>query len=57
VIFKSNIDYEVEKPPAQHPIGGPRGVSVMNENGRRYSVNRAQAEAVNYNIDYDVENS
>jgi hypothetical protein len=31
----------------------------MNENGRRllYSVNRARAAAVNYNIDYEVENS
>jgi hypothetical protein len=58
VNFKFNIDHEVEKPPARHPIGGPRGVSVMNENGRRllyYSVNRSWAAAVIINIDYEVE--
>jgi hypothetical protein len=57
--FKFNIVYEVEKPPARHPIRGPRGVSVMNENGRRlvyYSVNHAWAAAVIINIDYEVKN-
>jgi hypothetical protein len=51
-----NINYEVEKPPEQHPIGGPRVVSVMQVEGSfKYSVNCARA-AVNYNIDYEVGN-
>jgi hypothetical protein len=57
VNFNLNIDYEVEKPPARHPIRGLRGVSVMKvERDFKYSVNRARAAAVNYNIDYEVEN-
>jgi hypothetical protein len=33
VNFKFNIDYEVKNPPVRHPIGGPRGVSVMKGEG------------------------
>jgi hypothetical protein len=33
VDFNFNIDYEVEKPPGQYPIGGPRVVSVMKVEG------------------------
>jgi hypothetical protein len=48
---------EGKKPPAPHPIGGPREVSVMKVEGDfKYSVNRAQVAALNNNIDYEVEN-